>query len=141
MLSSIIGSVSAGMTALRSMSSDETKRMWMLRRYLKQQNASRGLSQRIVNFCEYHSTRQYNLLTPGKVTLLASLSDQLKFELATEINSPLLTRHHLFAHLSDRIPSMMARICKFALQPAECGPEDVIFHPGEMARFMYFVRW
>merc|ERR1719436_424296 len=36
-LSSIIGSVSASMTALRNMSADENKQMWMLRRYLRQE--------------------------------------------------------------------------------------------------------
>merc|ERR1719313_748649 len=48
-LSSFIGSISASVTQLRSMTADESKATWVLRRYLKQKKISKNLTQRILN--------------------------------------------------------------------------------------------
>merc|ERR1711920_1147036 len=71
-LSSFIGSISASVTQLRNMSADESKAMWVLRRYLKQKKISKDLSSRTLSYMEFQQEKKHNVIMPGQVKLLAS---------------------------------------------------------------------
>merc|ERR1712048_1472953 len=115
-LSSLIGSVSASMTALRSMSSDDMRKFWMLRKYLKQHRISRLLGDRILRFLEFKTMTKLQMIQPSQVALLSHLSEQLKLEMASEMNAPILTPHPLFEYLIGEIPTMMHRLSHTALK-------------------------
>lgn len=139
-LSSIIGSVSASMTALRNMSSDEMKQFWLLRRYLKQKHISRELSDRIEKFLEFHCVHSASTVEPSKVKLLANVSGQLQLELASEMSAPLLQSHRFFNQLRDTVPTVMFRICHLAIKQFTYASQDIVFQSDEEALFMYFVK-
>merc|ERR1719482_896926 len=92
-LSSFIGSISASVTQLRSMSADESKAMWVLRRYLKQKKLSLSLTTRIVSYLEFQQIAKHNVIPPGQVKLLGQMSEQLKLEMAFETTNKFISDH------------------------------------------------
>jgi len=142
-LSSIIGSVSAAMTALRNMSADENKNFWMLRRYLKQMHIERSLTDRILKYLEFQQIKTHNKVTPGQVKLLASLSPIFQDELAHALMAPFLVDHPFFGYVgqADAITkTALYRICRVALVPSPCAQAEVLFNPGDEGLLMYFVK-
>lgn len=139
-LSSIIGSVSASMTALRNMSSDEMKQFWLLRRYLKQKSIKRELSERIEKFLEFRWVAQSHAVEPAKVKLLDQLSVQLQLELASAMSAPLLKYHRFFKRLDHEVPAIMFKVCSTCLQNRSYAVDDLVFQPGQECDFMYFVK-
>jgi len=138
-LSSIIGSVSASMTALRNMSSDENKNFWMLRRYLRQKHISKSLVQRIVKYLEHQQVAKHKVIAPDSVKLLGALSDQFQIELAHELKAPVMLEHPFFKYCDGKIPSTMRRLCNSALKTLSFAQNEVIFNPGDEGLRMYFV--
>jgi len=139
-LSSVIGNVSASMTALRNMSSDELQKFWMLRRYFKQKQISRDLSERIVKYLEYECAAKKDIVPNIKVALLRDVSENLMLELANEMHAPLLTCHPFFKHISVEIPAMMFRLCHTALRTASYAIDDKPFLAGDEGTSMYFFK-
>jgi hypothetical protein len=141
-LSSIIGSVSASMTALRNMSSDENKQFWILRRYLRQRHISRDLIQRIIKYLEFQSIQKHNTVLTGSVKLLANLSDQFSIELAHQLNAPTMLDHPFFKFLAEEgsMPLTMYRLCSVGLQNHAFAFDEVVFNPGDEGMRMYVVK-
>merc|ERR1719223_1033147 len=48
--SSIVGSITGSMTSLRNLKNEEMKQFWLLRRYLRQRNIKKDLSERIFKY-------------------------------------------------------------------------------------------
>jgi len=141
-LSSIIGSVSASMTALRNMSADENKHLWMLRRYLKQKSVNRPLVDRIMKYLEFQQAKAHNKVLPGQVKLLGALSPHFQEELAHELTSPFLVDHPFFQSLGDEVVNKRAlsRICKSAVSVVPCAHGEMLFSPGDEGQNMYFIK-
>jgi hypothetical protein len=138
-LSSVIGNVSASMTALRNMSSDEMQKFWMLRRYFKQKQISRDLSERIIKYLEYECTAKKDVVPNTKVALLKEVSENLRLELANEMNGPILTCHPFFKYISTEIPAMMFRLCNI-VKATMYAADDVAFLAGDEGAAMYFFK-
>jgi hypothetical protein len=149
-LSSIIGSVSASMTALRNMSSDENKQFWILRRYLKQKGISRALQQRIIKYSEFQHEKSSKAVLPGTVKLLGSLSEQFQIQLAHEMNSPFMLDHPFFCKMAgtqgtvagegDVMAMTLSKLCHHALRTASYAFNEIVFNPGDEGERMYFVK-
>lgn len=139
-LSSVIGSVSASMTALRNMKGDEQKQMWLLRRYLRQRRVSKSLMARIMKYTEHTTQAKQNTLAPKQVSLLGTLSEQLSLELSSAINSPVLAFHPMFRSLLTYFPVVIHRICNTALQQKHFAVNDHVFDNGDEAVAMHFVK-
>eukprot|EP00931_Biecheleriopsis_adriatica_P019100 TRINITY_DN13125_c0_g3_i1.p1 TRINITY_DN13125_c0_g3~~TRINITY_DN13125_c0_g3_i1.p1 ORF type:complete len:740 (+),score=134.00 TRINITY_DN13125_c0_g3_i1:49-2268(+) len=139
-LSSIIGSVSASMTQLRNLSSDNTKQFWLLRRYLKENRIDWDLRERILRYAEHKTEAQSSKTPASKVALLNALSDPLKREISTSLYSPALVAHAFFNHIKQYMPKIMQRICKETIQPFSLAEGDVVFRANEEANFMYFLK-
>jgi hypothetical protein len=141
-LSSIIGSVSASMTALRNMTADENKNFWILRRYLRQRKISNDLNTRIFKYVEFQQAKTHNVVDARGVKLLNSLSLQFQEEIAQQMYSPYLNTHPFFQHLrrDEILMETMNRICYSALQVVATAQKEVLFTPGDEGRMMYFIK-
>merc|ERR1719277_1914822 len=82
--SSIVASITSAMTALRNLQGNEMRQFWLLRRYLRQRNIPKGLSDRIIKFLEHRSSVQGKLVQREKVPVLGGLSEALHNELMHE---------------------------------------------------------
>eukprot|EP00931_Biecheleriopsis_adriatica_P044333 TRINITY_DN25358_c0_g1_i1.p1 TRINITY_DN25358_c0_g1~~TRINITY_DN25358_c0_g1_i1.p1 ORF type:complete len:478 (+),score=55.25 TRINITY_DN25358_c0_g1_i1:51-1436(+) len=139
-VSSFLGSVCASMTQLRNFGAEKTKSFWLLRRYLKENHVSMSLRDRILRYAEYQTELVAGKTNKDKVTLLSSLSDQLKRELASALFSPILVGHPLFCHISNQMPKIMHRLCNDAMKILSVAENDNVFRANEEASYMYFLK-
>lgn len=139
-ISSVIGNVSASMTALRNMGNDEMQQFWMLRRYFKQKRIGFELRDRITKYLEHECQVKRDIVPLTKVGLLVKVSENLKLELSNEMNAPLLKAHPFFLYISKQIPAMMFRLCHIALRTQAYAQEDVAFLAGDEGTKMHFFK-
>merc|ERR1719398_644230 len=76
--SSFLSVLTASITELRNLHSDEARQFWLLRRYLRDWGVSRRLAFRIQRYLEYVYQKQRQRVQPKSVGLLPLLSDQLR---------------------------------------------------------------
>jgi len=138
--SSVVGSITAAMTAMRSLQGSDVRQFWLLRRYLSQRNIHKGLARRIIKFLEHRSTIQGNLVQRDKVPLLDVLSEVLQDELMTEMHWPTLRVHPFFSGLKAAMPAVMQRLCSNALELLLHAVDDTTFNAGDEAKKMFFVK-
>lgn len=141
-LSSIIGSVSASMTALRNIAADDNKQIWIMRRYLKENSISASLCSRIMAYVEFQQVSRHNRVSPASVKLLSALSQQFTLEIAYEQFSIYLLEHPFFDHMT-KDPTLLKsthRLCCAALETIQIAEDEILFALGEEGRYMYFVK-
>jgi len=141
-LSSFIGSISASVTQLRSMSADESKAMWVLRRYLKQKKLSLSLTTRIVSYLEFQQIAKHNVIPPGQVKLLGQMSEQLKLEMAFETTNKFISDHPLFQYMDqdDTFAKTMYALCFSGFRVVAIAEQETIFSLGDEGKEMVFVK-
>lgn len=139
-LSSIIGNVTASVSALRNMSLKEAKEFWLLRKYLKQRGVSNSLIDRIVKFSEFRCQKNNHMVVPDTVVLLRRITSQLQSELSHEMNSPILELHVFFERVGSDYPTLTFRLCHLALCQSGMAKFDALFEPGLQSSAMYFVK-
>merc|ERR1712137_1351163 len=103
---SIVGSVTTSMTHLRRLREDSVKQFWMLRRYLRQNNISTTLNERIIKFLEHQEQDRCNQVDEKSVQILNDLSYPLRGELIDEMHKPHLELHPFLAYMGhpDHMP-------------------------------------
>jgi len=138
--SSIVASITTSMTALRNLQGNEMRQFWLLRRYLRQRNIPKSLSDRIIKFLEHRSTVQGKLVQRDKVPVLGGLSEALHNELMHEMYSPELARHSFFDALKSAMPAVMHRLCRVALKLHCYAEKEMAFSAGDEAKKMYFIK-
>lgn len=138
--SSIVGSVTNSMTALRNMSGDNKKQFWLLRRFLNHKKIGKTTSARIIRFLEHQTANQQGDVNPSSITILTLLSEPLKNLLAYELSKKHVELHPFFAHLEQEMSPILVKLCDTVLQAIDLASEDVVFHPGEEGEKMYFVK-
>lgn len=141
-LSSIIGSVSASMTALRNISADENKQVWILRRYLRQKQFSRDLTNRVMVHAEFQQVAEHNKVPASSVKLLGGLSEQFKLEMAYELHIESLHEHPFFMHMTQDVilRKSMERLCQFAFTSISIAQDEEMFSLGDEGNGMFFVK-
>jgi len=138
--SSIVGSVASSMTVLRQMKNDKQKSFWILRRYLKQQDISKELSLLMTKFLEHQVAKDDMRIQRANVKLLTKISEQLKMELAFEMNQNDLRLHALYDELATSMKGVALRLCFFAITAQSLAAEDVLFSAGEEAKHAVVLR-
>mmetsp|Transcript_73462 Transcript_73462/g.175078 ORF Transcript_73462/g.175078 Transcript_73462/m.175078 type:complete len:826 (+) Transcript_73462:156-2633(+) len=138
--SSVIGSITASMTSIRNIKSDEMRNFWMLRRYLRQQQISQATSDRVMKYMEHKVETSRKRVNPTKVSFLEQLSEHLRLDLINEMSAPLLEEHPFFRHINEEIHMIMYRLCSQALLVTQYAVGDDAFEAGEWANSMYFVK-
>mmetsp|Transcript_52624 Transcript_52624/g.125711 ORF Transcript_52624/g.125711 Transcript_52624/m.125711 type:complete len:854 (+) Transcript_52624:172-2733(+) len=138
----IVGSITGGMTQLRSMKEDQAKQFWSLRRYLRRNNVHLQLSIRIHRHLEHVWKRQKEGTSEASVKLLQFLSSQLREELRCAIEVPHIKVHPLIERMteSDKVHQItVQRLANNAIERKALAQNDSLFFPLEFATHMYFV--
>eukprot|EP00440_Ansanella_granifera_P067050 gb/GFBE01072714.1/.p1 GENE.gb/GFBE01072714.1/~~gb/GFBE01072714.1/.p1 ORF type:complete len:867 (+),score=202.97 gb/GFBE01072714.1/:1-2601(+) len=138
--SSFLASISASMTALRTMNQESNKQFWLLRRFLKQQMVALPVSSRILKYLEYACAKQEDRIVPADVKLLSRLSTGLKDELHYELTYVKMAKHPLFRTMVIEMEIFMVQTCALATKEITLASGDVLFHSKEKAQFMYFLH-
>eukprot|EP00931_Biecheleriopsis_adriatica_P086580 TRINITY_DN61211_c0_g1_i1.p1 TRINITY_DN61211_c0_g1~~TRINITY_DN61211_c0_g1_i1.p1 ORF type:complete len:707 (+),score=114.53 TRINITY_DN61211_c0_g1_i1:60-2180(+) len=138
--SSIVGSVTNSMTALRNMSGDTKKQFWMLRRFLNHKKVGKTTCARIIRFLEHQTAAKQGNVNASSIKILALLSEPLKNLLAYELSKKHVNLHPFFAHLENEMSPVLVKLCDTVLKSINLASEDVVFHPGEEGDKMYFVK-
>eukprot|EP00931_Biecheleriopsis_adriatica_P077719 TRINITY_DN51222_c0_g1_i1.p1 TRINITY_DN51222_c0_g1~~TRINITY_DN51222_c0_g1_i1.p1 ORF type:complete len:815 (+),score=146.93 TRINITY_DN51222_c0_g1_i1:65-2446(+) len=137
--SSIVGSITTSMTALRSMQGDTKKQFWMLRRYLSYKKIPQSTKSRIIKFLEHQTAQKQSEVSLESIQIVKLLSGPLQNLLAYELNRRYIEAHPFFLHLQERMRPIVIRLCYSVLDLTNYAPEDVVFRPMEAALAMYFV--
>mmetsp|Transcript_8283 Transcript_8283/g.20896 ORF Transcript_8283/g.20896 Transcript_8283/m.20896 type:complete len:1040 (-) Transcript_8283:111-3230(-) len=132
--SSFVSTLTASVTRLSSLKSDEVQQFWRLRRYLQELQISRALSLRVQRYCEYSWEKRKQRVQERDVVLLQHLSEQLHEELKAETFAPHLAIHPMMMILQDCV-----RLFSKCLESVEIASGDLVFGYGEVAHAMYFV--
>jgi len=122
---------------------EASKQMWLLRRYLRQENVPKFLTFRVLRYAEYECKHQKEHLPESSLSILALLSDGLRTELRFEANFANITVHPLFARCLEnyRVSVLnMAHGDKAVLSRLHLSADDVIFKVGTWAHKMYFSK-
>lgn len=145
--SSIVGSITSSMTSLRNMRGDEMKQFWLLRRYLRQKGVGTDLKCRILKFLEYKANTQQKDVQTSNIRVLQWMSDPLQNELQHELMHKSLMFHPFFEYLQEHMEVVVHRLCRAGKpgSPGALGSQplaafDVVFHPGDAASKMYFIK-
>eukprot|EP00927_Polykrikos_kofoidii_P048416 TRINITY_DN4269_c0_g1_i3.p1 TRINITY_DN4269_c0_g1~~TRINITY_DN4269_c0_g1_i3.p1 ORF type:complete len:678 (-),score=106.91 TRINITY_DN4269_c0_g1_i3:42-2075(-) len=141
---SIVGSVTASITSLRSIKGNLVRQFWLLRRYLKQNKVSAHVSERILRYLEETERRKttfnHDIVSPSKIPLLKELTLPLLAELNAELHIRLVVQHPVFDRICTDSRPLFLRTCDATLSTATFGPKDCVFHNGDEAASMYFIK-
>jgi hypothetical protein len=137
--SSFVSGLTASVTVLRQMSSNNLKDFWLLRRYLDQWEVTPQLTFRILKYAEHAVNKQTDHMPEAKVTLLNLLSGQLKDELRVATTYASMAHHNLFKKVIRSSGLMVHRLCT-VLALRAFAQDDTIFNPGSKAKEMYFIN-
>lgn len=137
--SSLLGGISNAVTQLRELKTDETRQLWLLRRYLKDYGISQKLSVRIFKYCDYAWRERRKKVQEQEVFLLQLLTHQLRDELNCEIQLPHLELHPLFAKMARLRSSTMDRICSKSLVNHHLACSDYVYQAGDPGTRMVFL--
>lgn len=137
----VVGSITASLAQLRTMSEEASKDFWQMRRFLNQNSVDHNLAARIQRFVEYAYSRQQKTMSINQVKVLSLLSKQLMEELQCAINLPHMKVHPLFMFLNEFSFITMNRCAKESISHMEMAQGDTLFLPEQHANCMYFVSF
>lgn len=137
----VVGSITASLAQLRTMSEEASKDFWQMRRFLNQNSVDHNLAARIQRFVEYTYSRQQKTMSINQVKVLSLLSKQLMEELQCAINLPHMKVHPLFMFLNEFSFITMNRCAKESISHMEMAQGDTLFLPEQHANCMYFVSF
>eukprot|EP00928_Gymnodinium_smaydae_P096857 TRINITY_DN8638_c2_g2_i1.p1 TRINITY_DN8638_c2_g2~~TRINITY_DN8638_c2_g2_i1.p1 ORF type:complete len:754 (-),score=155.28 TRINITY_DN8638_c2_g2_i1:83-2344(-) len=135
--SSFVSNITNSMTSLRNMTSDDSKQLWLLRRFLRHHKVPVPLIHRLTTFLEYTCRCQRSVVQERDIRILNLLSDPLRNELYYHINFNHVSGHPLFRFLCSEMEVFMHRLCA-VMRTYYLAAEDIIFHESETAHKMYF---
>lgn len=127
----VIGRLTSSMTQLYVLSNHNTRKIGLLRLYLKQNTISRRLAFRINRNALHAIAANESVIQEESVQLLMYVSEPLRAELHFELLSPRFRDHGLFQNITEDYPEVMSRICHQALSITEVSSGDPVFHVGE----------
>eukprot|EP00747_Dinoflagellata_sp_TGD_P180234 gnl/TRDRNA2_/TRDRNA2_32338_c0_seq1.p1 gnl/TRDRNA2_/TRDRNA2_32338_c0~~gnl/TRDRNA2_/TRDRNA2_32338_c0_seq1.p1 ORF type:complete len:533 (+),score=50.35 gnl/TRDRNA2_/TRDRNA2_32338_c0_seq1:85-1683(+) len=137
--SSLVSSITNSMTKLRSISSENSKQLWLLRRYLRERGVNTSLNLHVQRYLEYVMQTRSKLLQEKDVAFLELLSEPLRDRLRWEISSPHLVVHPLFDELSRGQTVLPHHLCRATLFTESFARRDTLFSSGQAAKKMLFI--
>lgn len=138
--SSFVSSITNLMNHLRSLKSVETKQFAKLERYLHDNGISFALSCRVKRYLDHWMAEAKRRPQEKDVEMLLKLSDPLRMEIHYESFRPILVKHPFFAHYEELNGKAMRKLCHTALKSHHLSTGDDLFHTGETAKAMHFVK-
>jgi len=137
--SSIISSITAGLTALKNIHGRYNRQRFMLRRFLRERCVSPVVTSRVLQYTDNILKPMQRMVRKSEVELLPCLPKSLYLDVILELYDSYLTVHPLFRALKEQNRLVLQKICCSALEQVLLSKEDVLFSPGESALSMYFV--
>ncbi|CAE8593573.1 unnamed protein product [Polarella glacialis] len=131
--SCFVGSITASLLQLRSMSAEADGKIWQLRHFLRRSAVPIALSLRIQRFVQHADKKQGQQMPIQKVEVLSLLSGQLARELNCALNLPHMSLHPLFKFLNEVSSITMQWIAATAVERMIMARGDMLFLPGEKA--------
>jgi hypothetical protein len=136
--SSVIGSVTASVTALRNLKGTHLKDFWLLRRYCRENNVTPDLCKRLTKFLEHKIAAKG--VAETRVTVLSNLSVQLRQELEYEKQNFEVDLHPFFHYIREEMQHAALLICSKTMTMLAYAEQDVVFEAEEEATMMYFLK-
>jgi len=137
--SSFVSSITTAMNQLRNLSAKNGSQLWLLRKYLREQNISGDLYQRLIRYASVTADRMQHKVQRKDVGFLAILSGPLHSELATALHKPIICRHPFFETLGRRSVALTQKLCCSVMKQLGLSRGDVLFRAGEEATCLYFL--
>jgi len=137
-----VSNLTSSLTQLNFLSSQQSIKTAVLRRYLFQNGIPVKLAMRVQRNAAHAIREQQRLMPESEVELLALVSQPLQIEIHFEMHGRDLKIHPFFAFYIEECPQVMRKVCHHSvLQPSRLGTGDVIFNVGEIPAnpVMYFV--
>eukprot|EP00933_Yihiella_yeosuensis_P067283 TRINITY_DN72030_c0_g1_i1.p1 TRINITY_DN72030_c0_g1~~TRINITY_DN72030_c0_g1_i1.p1 ORF type:complete len:364 (+),score=23.06 TRINITY_DN72030_c0_g1_i1:147-1094(+) len=135
------------MTQISLLSDAKTKQLWMLRKYLRQNQVSGTLYFRILRYMEYSYQKEAAVIPESKVAALGRLSRQLTTELRYLVSFSCLKLHYLFDvlnHVSPNVHSITAAMTESVLAMGDMlfvvGTESLHMHCVVSGNFAYLQK-
>ncbi|CAK9049794.1 unnamed protein product [Durusdinium trenchii] len=140
LFSSFISSITGSMSQLRNMKADKSKQFWLLRRYLKQQKVPRDLCFRVMRYIEYALKTVDERVPEERITILTSLTDQLRNELKFFTHFRCLVAHPMFCYIRKMSEAILNRMSGRVLHTKELAAADPLFSLVDAASEMFFIQ-
>jgi len=133
--------ITIAMLSLRDQKSASSTELWLLRKFLRQNKITRGLSYRVLRYAEFSSQNGKNeLLSEDSVLLISYLSDGLRSELRFEASFSSFLRHPLIEQAVLISRGGVHALAEGALSHKSFAANDIIFRDGNKGTSMYVVE-
>eukprot|EP00929_Paragymnodinium_shiwhaense_P022913 TRINITY_DN14491_c0_g1_i2.p1 TRINITY_DN14491_c0_g1~~TRINITY_DN14491_c0_g1_i2.p1 ORF type:complete len:773 (-),score=75.49 TRINITY_DN14491_c0_g1_i2:438-2696(-) len=125
------------MAQLKSLRHAQTRKMFVVREYIRCHSISLNLAMRIKSYVMKTLSQKLQMTYAKELTefLPAPLVADLRFETW----SPVLSNHAFFMKLTMTLPRLIWCLCKEALEEVAVLPGDTVFTTGDSCSRMYFV--
>jgi hypothetical protein len=138
--SSVVGSITSSITAMRNLKNESTKDFWLLRRYLKQNGVPELTTLRVVKYLEFQVEHRGGHVAADRVPLLNWLSSPLQNLLAYNMKRHHIEHHPFFNMIVGTMEPVMLTLSQSTLEVQSFAAHDMVFTGGDIGERMYFVR-
>jgi len=137
--SGFVSGITSAMSHLDHKSAEKKHQIWLLRKYLREQQVSKMLAERIGRNAFFMLSIQGLRVQPKDVPILSQLSGQLKVELETELFRPSLVLHPLFQLIMADSVDLFQAICCQNIKQEILSPGDLLFKFRTEGRALYWL--
>lgn len=136
--SSFVSSITSGMTRLRMLKSEQAKKEYKLRSFLRENGISHDLAMRIRRHIDM-TTELHRKYTPMyQVELLTHLTSTLRLDLQKQLSVPWLSIHCFFSDYLTMDSEAVSELFTVAFTHQHFAKCDVLFKYGSVASHMFF---
>jgi len=122
------------------MQADRSKQFWLLRRYLKQQKVPMDLCFRVLRYTEYATSTSHDRVPEGRITILSSLTEQLRNELTFYTHYRNLKKHPVFLQVAGMNEAVLNRMSAQTLSSMDLAAGDPLFSLVDASKHMFFIE-
>jgi hypothetical protein len=142
--SGFIASVTQARMQLNKLMSKFERDLWLLRKYCRQNCVSNSLTLRMRRYVDIVLIPKFHNMKAKDVVILPLLSQDLREELHTELETHKLRQHPFFHQLEEQGKNhwnkcVMKKICITSVENCPLAKGDVVFSCGEVAKKMYIL--
>jgi hypothetical protein len=135
-----LGMLTSNMTQLYILSSQQAHQISAIKRYLRQNSITKGLAVRVIRNAQNIFESRKKQIPEGTLGMQDLVSIPLLVELHFEMHFPFLSLHPFFHAFAGDNVHVLRRICHSAMSTTFNSVGDVLFHSGETADHMIFIK-
>eukprot|EP00930_Biecheleria_cincta_P043613 TRINITY_DN29934_c0_g2_i1.p1 TRINITY_DN29934_c0_g2~~TRINITY_DN29934_c0_g2_i1.p1 ORF type:complete len:795 (-),score=114.55 TRINITY_DN29934_c0_g2_i1:54-2438(-) len=122
-----VGRITTSMTRLQIITSEQSTKLAVLRRFLLDHNISRQLAVRVQRNAQFAMREQKSKAPEKSVELLKVISPPVLMEVHYEIHSKVLNLHPFFLYYNEVNPAGIRKVCHVAIEMLSLSQGDVLF--------------